>query len=88
MLTEQINLLTNDASQHSKELVILKREHTSQLIDMQNRLQHKQEEVSNLLEMNLKKEKILLLFSCHIYYVVMINRLEHYWKMRKTTGSK
>lgn len=68
MLTEQINLLTNDVSQHSKELVILKREHTSQLIDMQNRLQHKQEEVTYY---KLIKKKTLQLFPYVIFIILL-----------------
>jgi len=46
ILNEQITLLTNEITKQNNEVVTLRREHTAQLIDYQNRLQVKDEEVS------------------------------------------
>lgn len=45
-MTERINLLTNELNKHQNELLIIKREHTTQMIASQSRIQLKDEEVS------------------------------------------
>lgn len=53
LLTEQINLLTNDVTKYNKDLVNIKREHTSQVISLQTHLQERNEEVNKFFNKNM-----------------------------------
>lgn len=68
ILTGQINLLSNDVTKHSKDLVNLRREQNAQIINIQTDLQRKTEEVC------LKKFEFLLFFlMLNVLFILLSN---------------